>query len=144
MGNRRRQAQGEWPAPDQAGFTLIEVLVAFALLALALAVALPQIGEGLNGTAAAEQRANALLYAETKLTMLKTDPDLKAGESEGDLPAGYRWRATVSRYGKKTQLGFEAPPVTAWQIAVTVRWPGAREGQGVRLVTVHLLPEGER
>jgi general secretion pathway protein I len=55
----------------ERGFTLLEVVIAFTLLAAVLAVVLRLFSEGASGTAKAERRTIALLHAESKLAELQ-------------------------------------------------------------------------
>jgi general secretion pathway protein I len=132
--------------PDRAsdaGFSLLEVLVAFAVLAMVLASVLPGLGQGLRGVSAAEQRSTALWHAETRMAELAAGIGLGAGERTGELADGYRWRTSI-RPALQRKPG-EAPPhgMEAYAVAVQVAWPGALPEQGVRLFSI-LLEPGER
>lgn len=82
----------------QTGFTLLEVLVAFAVLAVMIVPILQVFGSGLGTTETARAYAAAALLARSKLAEAGVDAPLKEGETAGscDVP-GYRWRQTVAR-----------------------------------------------
>lgn len=85
------------PAGGAAGFTLIEVVVALAILALALAAALPQFGSALRLGAEATDGREAVLVAQSALAVLTADPRLADGARDGAADGGWVWRATVRR-----------------------------------------------
>jgi len=129
------------PAHSRAGFTLLEVLIAFAILALTLIAAYQLLGTGLRGSERAERVTLALLAAESKLAEIGVGLPLGAGRSGGALDGGYRWRAEVRRRPEpaaaaaaETGLG---PPVVAYEVTVTVSW-GTRAAESVTLDTLRL------
>jgi type II secretion system protein I len=83
------------------GFTLLEVLIAFAILAVLLVPILKVFGDGLGSTETARTYATAALLARSKLAALGIDEPLKEGETSGTFEAqgqqGYRWRLAIVR-----------------------------------------------
>jgi len=80
----------------ERGFTLLEVLVAFVVATLALLVALDGFGAGIGATRRSELRTLGVLHAQSLLERFAVELP-QARESRGELPDGYRWRATVER-----------------------------------------------
>lgn len=83
------------PLPSrQDGFILIETIVAFAILALALGVSMQTISQtSATLVRAAEIQAAGLAYqtlAAREFAKLQDE-----GESAGQLPSGERWRITA-------------------------------------------------
>jgi len=85
------------PAPNPArGFTLIEILVALLVLAIALTATARSLGAAIDTTAALRDRALARWVAEDHLTTLELqrawpDPNVKEGDAEmGGRP--FHWR----------------------------------------------------
>ncbi len=123
-----------------AGFTLLEVIVALAILAVALAALMQSFSTGLRGARAAERQTIATLLAESRLAAVGVEMPLEAGESGGEIDHGYRWRATVRPY---LEPGLEAEGqagMAAYEIAVTVSWEAADGGGSVTLETLRLAP----
>jgi general secretion pathway protein I len=83
-----------------AGFTLIEVLVALAVLSVALAAALGLVGQAINTHGALRDRTLALWVAQDRLRELQLRRD---------------WPALAARTGTSTQGGRE------WQWREQVR-----------------------
>lgn len=79
-----------------AGFTLIEVVVALAILALALGAVFPQFSSALRLGAAAVDQRMAVLTARSALDELTGEPGLTAGTYGGRSPSGLRWTAEVA------------------------------------------------
>ncbi len=105
---------------SRAGFTLLEVLVAFAVLSMTLIAAYQLLGTGLRGSERAERVKFALLAAESKLAEIGGGASLRAGRSGGTLGGGYRWRAEVRR--RREAEPESALPVAAYEVSVTVSW----------------------
>jgi general secretion pathway protein I len=81
------------------GFTLIEVLVALAIVAVALSAGMRAIAQGADGASSLKARTLALWVAENRLAQAQLDdPAPGPGTTTGeDAQAGVRfaWRRTV-------------------------------------------------
>lgn len=99
------------------GFSLLEVLVALAAVALVLGVALPQTRLTLASARQAERQSLALLVAESKISEVALRPILAAAEETGEAEAGLLWRLEVS---PATEHG-DTPRLRLWQVSVEVR-----------------------
>ena len=81
--------------PGTAGFTLIEVLVALSVVALALAAIGSLIGASVRGTRALDFNVIAATTARTLASSLPERDLLKPGSLSGEA-AGQRWRIDVA------------------------------------------------
>ena len=81
---------------DEAGFTLIEVLVAFAIVALVLASVYHAITEAYRGEARAQVREQALAQARAHLETIGVEQQLAPGETTGSYSTGMAWRLAVA------------------------------------------------
>ena len=130
------------------GFTLLEVLIAFAILAVALVALFRAFGTGATNARLSEAYTVATLHAESIMAAAGVETSLQAGVSEGDLPGGYRWRAVVAPApsgGPGTDRGADtlsADPLAGllYEIAVTVSW---REDGKARAVDLRSYRIGE-
>jgi prepilin-type N-terminal cleavage/methylation domain-containing protein len=104
----------------QAGFTLIEVLVALAILGVALPVLLAAFGDTLRRTREDEAHMTAASYAQSLLAAAGTEKPLEIGETSGDFGPGYRWRLSVTPYEELGRAG--AWSVNAYLVTATVSW----------------------
>lgn len=127
------------------GFSLIEVLAAFVILAL-VGTALFRLFSGALGNASlADEYSRAALYAESRLAGFGVETRLREGSDQGTSEDGrYAWSASVAPYvppGTTPDMEAAAPAmaVRVWRIAVTVRWPGsAGSDRSVSLSTVRV------
>jgi len=109
---------------EAGGFTLIEVLVAFAILALVLTALLQAFSAGLRGGNVAERRLMATMLARSVLDDVGAETPIVAGERSGEIDDGYRWIIRISP-------SETIPPVTdgewvqvPYEVAVEVSWNG--------------------
>jgi general secretion pathway protein I len=118
-------------ATRAAGFSLIEVLVAFVILAL-VGTALFRVFSGALGNASlADEYSRATLYAESRIAGIGVETPLREGTLQGTSDDGYyAWTVQVEPYTPPgitpaMQGTVDAMAVRLWRLAVTVRWPGA-------------------
>ena len=81
-----------------AGFSLLEVLVAFTLLALAMGVVMQIFSRGVNGATLADRYAKATMYAESMLSGVGSETELKEGSSGGKFDDDFSWAMAVRPY----------------------------------------------
>jgi general secretion pathway protein I len=82
------------------GFTLLEVLVAFTILALLMTVLLRIFSDGFRGISAANVHAAATLHAQATLASVGAEIPLTIGEWSGQYDDGLRWRLRIEAYGE--------------------------------------------
>lgn len=132
---RPAQEPPGWRAPcalrrsQQAGFTLLEVLVAVAVVAIALVTLLHLHARSLDATIQAQDLTTAVLLAQTKMAALGPAP--VPGEEQGtyDDPElwKFRWATAVIEHPLNLQGGL---PLTVLHLVVTVSWAdGHRQRQ---------------
>jgi general secretion pathway protein I len=118
-----------------AGFTLIEALVALAIIAAVLSSIGAVIATSVKGTRSIDQRLALTGTAETLLASLPARNLLKPGRQSGEL-AGHRWRIDVV----PLNVAADAPPTQRFvPLAVNIRLQ-APGGPAVQLTTVRLVP----
>ena len=123
---------------DAAGFTLIEVLVALAIVAAVLSSIGAVIATSVKGTRVIDQRLALTGAAETLLAELPARNLLKPGRQSGEL-AGHRWRIDVSPMD--TSAADDAPQNPRFvPLAITMRLQ-APDGPAIQLTTVRLVPK---
>jgi len=82
-----------------AGFTLVEVMVAIVILAIALVGLTQGITTALASSKESELQTTAALFAAGQIELLRAENDLIDGTDNGDGGAGlslYRWKQTIS------------------------------------------------
>lgn len=84
------------------GFTLLEVLIAFAMASIALAVLYHGTTDGLLGSRLAARTDEAVARARSRLAVLCHGAPLMPGEQSGDDGGGYTWRTQIHRAAAQT------------------------------------------
>ena len=130
------------PGVRQSGYTLIEVLVAFMILALALTVLLRIFSGGLRNVSVSSDYAMATLIAESRLASAGIDVPLRPGESSGTEGERFEWTVSVQDYQPRAGYRSAAKGVDAYRVTVTVEWPHGNNTRRVGLSTVRLRTEG--
>ncbi len=126
-----------------AGFTLIEILVALALLGLTIGAIASVLSDSARRYSAAGNAQTALSLAEDKLESAGVTEPLRVGQTEGQFDERFSWRVAVTNYRDKPPAGAAAAQsdvLGLFRIEVTVGWrEGVRDRQ-IALSTVRLAP----
>jgi general secretion pathway protein I len=83
------------PADGESGFTLIEVLVAFAIVSICLASLYTAIGSHARSMAIADINRQTLAYARSHLATFGETAPAQQSPLSGEYPNGTRWRLTI-------------------------------------------------
>lgn len=136
--------------PRHQGFSLIEVLVAFSILAIALGVLMQIFSRASLTTAASVQYSQAAGLASARLEAVGSAIPLAPGTVSGEPEDGMAWELSMVPLEGDTQAqealgipldggqGF-APPAMPYRVAVSVLW---RDGPRVRRLTLSTLRLG--
>jgi general secretion pathway protein I len=133
------------PRAAVAGFSLLEVLVAFVIVALVATALFQLFGGALNNASAADDYSRAALVAESRLTAATAEAPLREGGDQGVSEDGkYVWASHIEPYVAPGTTPDEdrlaqTAAVRLWRITVTVSWPGTLGNQrSVSLATVRV------
>jgi general secretion pathway protein I len=121
-----------------AGFTLIEALVALAIVAAVLSSIGAVIATTVKGTRSIDQRLALNGVAETLLASLPARNLLKPGRQSGET-AGHRWRIDVAPMD--VPVAGESPQTLRFvplAISMRLQAPG---GPAMQITTVRLVPK---
>lgn len=103
------------------GFSLIEVVVAFAVAALCLGAAAQVFSAATRHVGLVQDRMRALSLAETVLAAAGVTEPLAPGVLSGELSGGLQWRRTVERYPQVEEAEGTEPEWVAYRVTVEVR-----------------------
>lgn len=117
------------------GFSLLEVLVAFAILALTLGVLMDIFSGGLRNLGQGRDYTVAMLDAQSKLAEFGVSIPLQPGAQAGRFDSTYRWEATVTPLGTRP-----AAATTLYAIHFDVLWGSGTSERRIRLDTLRLGP----
>ena len=133
------------PVRQEAGFTLLEVLVALAIAIPALLLIYRQGGLAIEATRSAAAYDQAVSRAQSRLDSL-VDAALEPTDREGDDGGGFRWRTriapitTITTSRGATERSAYAAGTTMYAISVAVSWSGRDGARSVALQTRRLGP----
>lgn len=106
---RTRSHRGLRLAPGQRGFTLIEAIAAFVLLALFIGVLMSALSTSMRQTVRAEQESLAAQWAQSKLDLVGIGEKLETGTTRDKFDDAYRWEMTVEEYEPVRDEPMEIP-----------------------------------
>ncbi|OGP57678.1 MAG: type II secretion system protein GspI [Deltaproteobacteria bacterium RBG_13_61_14] len=134
------------PAPAEpgraarSGFTLLEVMVAMAILALCLVPLLGAITQAMRATFRIERITEASELAQNKLVQIEMETlaeDEGTEEGEFDPPyENYSWRAEYVKRPEMQLLEDNIPELKAMEVHLSVIWPEGETEQEVTFTTL--------
>ena len=121
-----------------AGFTLLEVLVALAILGLAVVAAIQGFAQGLRLLKLSGDHQQAMLLADLKMREIVKPEEGRETETEGD----FRWERTTRLLETPDLSPAGTPPRwRVYEIAVRVQWDERRQVEVATLRTVPIPTE---
>ena len=79
----------------QAGFSLIEMVAAFLVFAIAMGVLMEILATSIHSTRASNAYTMAALWAESKLDTIGVGAPIEAGSTSGRFDDGYSWQLDI-------------------------------------------------
>jgi general secretion pathway protein I len=120
-----------------AGFTLIEIIIALAILAVALGTLFQAFSGGLRATAVVGRQAATVMLAQSLLDRIGQDIPLTAGEQAGVSDDGLRWSIVMVPSPLIAPERRADSPLLPLDVVVTVAADG---GRPVVLTSLRLAP----
>ena len=120
----------------QQGFSLLEILVAFSILALSLGIILNIFSTGLRTAIVSEEYIQATAIAESLLAKTGTEFPLEETNNQGIDNDKYHWRIEISSFTGLADT--ELFPVNAFRVDVSVVWQEGKTSRSVVLTTLKL------
>lgn len=131
----------------QRGFSLLEILVAFTILALSLGVLMQIFSGSLRNADITRDQAQAVALAQSLLGSAGVEAPLVAGESTGVLDDKFRWLLRVNPFVQEPRSGeagaLRSPLILdLWEVTVRVAWGGDSRSQerALALTTLRAQP----
>lgn len=128
----------------QQGFTLLEVVAAFAILALGLGLAMQAATGAMQQSRQAAEHTRAALHAQSVLDTLGVGAPIEPGSYEGEFDDGYRWLAEVTEYQVPIESipeGIDplATPVVLLRVDLAVSWPRGEQTAEAHFATLKAM-----
>lgn len=120
------------------GFTLIEVLVAFSIAALALGVLFQIYAKGTASAILGKEYNEALMVAESRLATLGITESLETMELSGTESDRYQWQITLRDYEQPDPS--VVMPLTLKQVTLQVSWESKGKRRDITLHTLKPMP----
>jgi general secretion pathway protein I len=114
----------------QAGFTLIEIVVAFVLLSLVLATGFEIFSGGLRRVGDLENYSRAVVIAQSRIAAAGAEEPLRAGQTQGETEdRHFRWTMAVAPFEDEPPPPGQPQPgpgtYMLYRVDVRVNWAAA-------------------
>jgi general secretion pathway protein I len=123
----------------QQGFSLLEILIAFSILAFSITIMLNIFSGGLRRAMVSEEYQQAVIIAQSKLAAAGVEEELDNGEQSGDIEEKYFWSVQMEAFDLGTlDLDPENQKAVPFQVKVTVEWLVGQDNRRFELTTIKL------
>jgi len=112
------------------GFTLIEIVVALAILSIGLTVIIELFSGGLRLARTSEDYTKAIGYGRMKMEEIISQQNIEEGSDEGDFDKTFHWQVDIKKVDllpadKNPDLKL---PIDLFQVKINILWKsGSRE-----------------
>jgi general secretion pathway protein I len=134
-----------WNPFSTTGFTLIEIVVALAILGIGLTVIIELFSGGLRLGRTSEEYTRAMGYARMKMEEIISKRNIEEGSDEGDFDKTFRWQVDIKKIDlfpldKNPDL---KPPVDLFQVKVNILWKSGSKERSTILETYKTGKSGD-
>jgi len=125
----------------QKGFSLLEILIAFSILALSLGILLKIFSGGVNTAVVAEDYTAAVQIAESLMAKTGVETPLQEGQDSGTENEKYNWQVDVGPYVfNPDNVDDTTTTAVLFKVKVIVSWgDGNANDRQVELTTLKLV-----
>ena len=124
---------------SSGGFSLLEVLVAFTILAMLLGALFQVFSGGLRAASAGDSHTRATVIAQSRLAALGVGEPLQEGVTSGTVEGGFHWRVIAHPY-VDDELPVGAGIPRPFTVEIEVYWEEGGRSRSVSLTSVVLEP----
>lgn len=119
------------------GFSLLEVMVAFTILAMLLGALFQVFSGGMHAARSGDRHTRATVIAQSRLAALGVEYALVEGVTSGSVDDDYHWRLTIAPYtdDRLPAAGALMQPLI---VNVEVFWEEGGAPQSVSLTSMRL------
>ena len=122
----------------QGGFTLIEVMAAFAIFAVLFGIILQILSTSISNTRRSGDFTQAALLAQSQLDMVGIEALPQPGTSSGSYTEKYRWKLVIEPYRIEDARGvnYDELPIDLYYVGLTVYWGEGRSERSALFETL--------
>jgi general secretion pathway protein I len=118
------------------GFTLLEVLIALAIMAIATTLVMQLFSADLRAIARSGDVTSAAVRGDSRIREILADPALEEKTWSEETPDGYRMDIAVAEVMKPRT---DSLPVRLMEVALTIRWIEGMKERSLRLKTMKMV-----
>ena len=136
--------EGQAGKGRNAGFTLLEVVIAMAILGIGMTVILELFSGGLRLGRLSRDYTKAMNYASLKMEEIATRNTVEEGGDEGEFDGAFRWKVGVEKVDilpKDKGTDFK-PPADLYHVRVSVIWTSGTKERTATLETYKTVKTG--
>jgi general secretion pathway protein I len=127
------------------GFTLIETVIALAILGIGLTVIIELFSGGLRLARTSEEYTKAMNFARTKLEEIISQQNIEEGTDEGEFDDTFRWQVNTKKMDLlpvEKDSDFK-PPVELFQVKVDILWKSGSKDKSATIQSYKVNKPGE-
>jgi general secretion pathway protein I len=123
------------------GFTLIEVMAAFAIFAVLFGVMLQILSTSMSNTRRAGDFTQAALLAQSTMDMIGIEALPEPGRYVGEYNDRYRYEIEIDSYliQDDRAVNYEDLPIDLYSVVLTVSWGEGRGERSARFETLRAV-----
>jgi len=123
----------------QAGFSLLEILIAFSILALSLGILLNIFSGGLRRTIVSEEYQKAVTIAQAKISAAGVEFPMDEGQKQGQSLDKFNWSLVMQPLNTDdVAAASEAMGIQVYEVISRVQWMAGDNDRQVELITLKL------
>jgi general secretion pathway protein I len=127
------------------GFTLIEVVVALAVLSIGMVVIIELFSGGLRIGRTSAEYTRAVNFARFRMEEISANATIDEGTEQGRFDDHYRWQTQVKRVPflpVDSNSDFR-PPVDFYQVRISILWQSGSKEKSINIESYKTVKRGE-
>ncbi|MCF6300029.1 MAG: prepilin-type N-terminal cleavage/methylation domain-containing protein [Proteobacteria bacterium] len=133
---------------EQSGFTLIEIIAAFTILAMSFMVIMEILSHSTRNTIKSSERTRIALLAQTKMDEVGLLIPIEEGSVSGEFENNVDWDVLIEPYEAfyEGDANLDFAPVSLFKVVLTLSWQsGTGKQQAATFTTLKAMtPNFER
>jgi len=126
----------------EGGFTLLEIMVAMAILAIALTLVIEIFAGGVRAAWLSREYTKAVFLAQEKMEELRLRDTFSPGIESGELEGGYTWKAEIKPFPIYSEQEINETEsellIEPYELKLELFLPAKEKNKSVKLATLLL------